>query len=84
MESVIRRRIKKSNIVDKYSLLCDIPKNMLLELTNICNDSCLFCANSKCTKKRGIIAPKLAKSILKEAYEAGVREVGFYGTGEQT
>lgn len=82
MESVIRQRIKKTNIVDKYSLLCDIPKNMLLELTNICNDSCLFCANSKCTKKRGIIAPKLAKSILKEAYEAGVREVGFYGTGE--
>ena len=51
MESVIRQRIKKTNIVDKYSLLCDIPKNMLLELTNICNDSCLFCANSKCNKK---------------------------------
>lgn len=28
-----------------------VPKNMLLEVTNICNHSCVFCANSK--MKRG-------------------------------
>ena len=41
-----------------------------------------MCANSKGTKKRGIIDPEFAKRILKEAYDLGTREVGFYGMGE--
>lgn len=82
LESTIRKRIREDDIVEQYDLICKAPHSMLLELTNICNDSCLFCANSKCTKQRGIIDSKFAKKILREAYEFGVREVGFYGTGE--
>lgn len=58
------------------------PQNMLLEVTNICNHSCLFCANSKMTRKKGMINQKLAKRILDEAYQNGTRDVGFYATGE--
>lgn len=62
--------------------MANIPKNMLLEVTNICNDCCIFCANQKSTRKRGFIEKELAKKILKEAYELGTRDVGFYATGE--
>lgn len=57
-------------------------KNMLIELTNICNHQCIFCANQKMQRKKGYIDPVFVRRILKEAYEAGVREVGFYTTGE--
>lgn len=85
MESKIRESIKGcflSEISKDESLTCNIPKNMLMEVTNFCNHSCLFCANSKCTKPRGFIDSNLAKKILKDAYMLGTREVGFYGTGE--
>lgn len=82
MESVIRKRIKEEKELEYKDVICQFPSNMLLELTNMCNDSCLFCANSKCTKKRGIINYNFAKMVLKQAYDLGTREVGFYGTGE--
>lgn len=84
MESIIRERIKNDFSIDNKlkNTVCGIPKNMLLEVTNACNDSCLFCANSKCTSQRGIIDLNFAKEILKQAYDWGIREVGFYGRGE--
>lgn len=81
-DTEIRARIsRQGKIADKHTI-CEFPKNMLMELTNMCNDSCIFCANSKCTRKGGIIKPELAERILKEAYSLGTREVGFYQTGE--
>lgn len=58
------------------------PKTMLLETTNYCNHSCIFCAHSKMTRPQGFIKKELAIRILKEAYKAGVREVGLYMFGE--
>ena len=82
MGSILAKRIKEDAKIEKGDIICDFPRKMLLELTNMCNDSCLFCANSKCTKERGIIDKDFAKRILREAYDLGMREVGFYGTGE--
>lgn len=82
MESIIRKRISEDPKLKDKNVVCSFPRNMLIELTNACNDSCLFCANSKCTKTRGIIDRDFAKRILEQAYQLGTREVGFYGTGE--
>lgn len=82
MENNIKDRLRADVKVENGCTICRFPRNMLLELTNLCNDSCLFCANSKCTKEKGKIDNYLAKKILKEAYHLGTREVGFYGTGE--
>lgn len=82
MESDIRQRLEEDRYVEERSLVCPFPRKMLLEATNACNDSCLFCANSKSSRKRGMIDGRLAKRILKEAYDLGTREVGFYATGE--
>ena len=58
------------------------PKNLLLEVTNYCNENCLFCANRKSTRDKGYIDESFVKRILNEAFDLGVREVGFYTTGE--
>ncbi len=80
-ESIIRKRLK-GNVFDGGQEICRIPRNMLMELTNHCNDSCLFCANSKCTRPGRTIDPELAERIIREAYGLGTRELGFYQTGE--
>lgn len=79
--SLQKRIIEKKNI--DYSLVPEFPyKNMLIELTNVCNHSCVFCANSKMTRKKGAINETFLKRLLKEAHDEGVNEVGFYATGE--
>ena len=80
-KSSLKNRLKEYFDIDK-NIDPDFPKNMLLELSNVCNHSCIFCANSKSTRKKCIIDNKLAKRILQEAYDLGTREVGFYSTGE--
>jgi MoaA/NifB/PqqE/SkfB family radical SAM enzyme len=57
-------------------------EDMLIEVTNRCNHSCVFCYNSKMNPILGSINVDFAKRILKEAFEMGVRSVGFYTTGE--
>lgn len=58
------------------------PKTMLLETTNCCNHSCIFCSYSKMTRPRGFMREELAYRLLEEAYQEGVKEVGFYMLGE--
>ncbi len=76
-------RIKEITERQDKKLLPDFPKkNLLIEVSNICNSSCIFCANRKMTRTRGKINEELLKNILIDAYDLGVREVGFYTTGE--
>jgi len=58
------------------------PNVMLIELTNACNHGCSFCFNKRSTRKRGMIDGSLLASVLRDAYELGTREAGFYATGE--
>ena len=59
-----------------------LPINMIVEVTNACNHECIFCAHSKMKRKIGRMDLELYKSIVKQAYEGGTREIGFYMTGE--
>ena len=81
-ESEIKNRINRQNELCYTDTVCEFPKRMVLELTNMCNDSCLFCAHSKHTGKKGIIKPELAERILSEAYSLGTRDVCFHMRGE--
>lgn len=82
MQGTLNTRIKNNEIVSEYSSVMPFPKNMLLEITNICNDRCIFCANAKMSRKKKMMDFAFGKKILKEAYDSGTREVGFYATGE--
>lgn len=78
-----RVRLKKAVRAELYSLTPPFPKtNFLIELSNSCNHRCLFCAHQKMTRKPHNIKKETALRILREAYELGTREVGFYATGE--
>lgn len=66
----------------KYMLVPPFPQNMLIELTNICNHKCVFCGYGKMQRPKRICDKTLVEKILKEAYQNGTREVGFYVIGE--
>lgn len=79
---MLDEKIKKIFEKKEYDLYPSIPKNMLVELSNYCNSQCIFCANSKMTRKRGEMDFEFLHKLMKEAYDLGVREIGFYTTGE--
>lgn len=82
MSKNIEERIKKIIKNENKNIYPNIPKNMLVECSNICNLSCIFCANRKMTRKTSKISSSFLNRILNEAFELGVREIGFYTTGE--
>lgn len=78
-----RVRLKKANRENLYSLTPPFPKtNFLMELSNVCNHACIFCAHQKMQRKVGRMNKALGFDILRQAYALGTREVGFYATGE--
>ena len=79
----LKNRINDVVSASIYSENPDFPKKgMLIEITNLCNDACIFCFNKNMTREKGFIDPNLVDKVLNEAYELGMREVGFYTTGE--
>lgn len=80
-KSDIRERIEENKSFVP-ALIPPFPVKMLVELTNACNNKCIFCANRKMTRKIGHINEELLYRLLKEAHSQGTREVGFYTIGE--
>lgn len=58
------------------------PHNMMVELTNACNHQCIFCAHKRMKRKKGFCDKDLMLHIIRQAYELGTREIGFYLCGE--
>jgi MoaA/NifB/PqqE/SkfB family radical SAM enzyme len=59
-----------------------VPGNMMMELSNACNHSCAFCPSPHMKRKRGLMSDEVAERVIAQAAAAGVREIGFYSTGE--
>ena len=59
-----------------------LPRNMMVELSNACNHACAFCPNPFMERPRGRIERELLLRVMREAADGGVRELGFYTTGE--
>jgi pyruvate-formate lyase-activating enzyme len=58
------------------------PDVLRIEVTNGCNDRCIFCGNRKMSRPIGFIKEELVEKALKQSYEMGVRKVSFYTIGE--
>ena len=83
MELQDRVDLKKADRSELYCLEPPFPRtNFLIETSNACNHSCIFCTHQKMRRKVGKIKPGIVNDILKQAYDLGTREVGFYATGE--
>lgn len=76
------RIAEKENIGVPFELRPPIPKNMMIELSNACNHSCIFCANQHMQRKISKIDPSLMETIMGDAASLGVKEIGFYTTGD--
>lgn len=61
-----------------HSDLPPFPKTMLLETTNYCNHSCIFCSHAKMTRSKGFMDKELAFKIMKESYRGGIRSRVLY------
>ena len=78
-----RVRLKKADRDELYCLEPPFPKtNFLMELSSACNHACIFCAHQKMKRKPAKMDKVKGFDILRQAYELGTREVGFYATGE--
>ena len=82
-EREYKELISEYHDIDQKKLYPPYPlKGLHIELSNVCNHQCLFCANRKMSRKKGFIDEDFLRRILKEAYEEGFREVGYYANGE--
>lgn len=78
-----RVELKKAERTELYSLEPPFPyTNFLIELSNACNHACIFCTHQKMKRPVGFIDEALLYRVLRQAYDLGTREVGFYATGE--
>lgn len=76
-------KITSFHNIEGLTLRPEYPKNDLrLELSNVCNHTCLFCANRKMTRKKGFMDESFLRRILQEAHDEGFYGVGFYANGE--
>ena len=63
-----RVRLKKANRDNLYSLEPPFPKsNFLMEVSNVCNHACIFCAHQKMQRKVGKLPKEKAFDILQPA-----------------
>ena len=59
-----------------------VPRLLMLEVTNACNLRCRMCGNPKMTRARGSMPLEMGIRAIREAAEIGVNEVGLFTTGE--
>jgi MoaA/NifB/PqqE/SkfB family radical SAM enzyme len=66
----LEERIKKKLKDFEHSVNTDFPKkNLLIEVTNACNNKCIFCANRLMERKKSLIDPELVEKVLVDSYE---------------
>lgn len=58
------------------------PENALVELTNACNHECVFCTNPRMTRQIARLELSTFTAFVREAVPLGLRELGFYTTGD--
>lgn len=58
------------------------PRQVMFEVTNICNHACSFCAYTTMTRARRQMDRPLFLRLASEAYELGAREIGLFSGAE--
>ena len=81
-ESFLKDRERKTLDSNRLEKIASFPKNALIELTSACNHKCIFCANPRMSRKSQRLDVDLFKRFVEEAARLGLKEIGFYTTGE--
>lgn len=81
-KNFLEQKISEQNSISECEKLIAVPKTLMLELTNSCNHSCLFCYHKHSKRKPTTMRPEFAMRIIDDAYEMGVRRLALYLLGE--
>lgn len=77
----VRERMKKNRVAE-LSTTPPWPRHVNVELNNVCNHGCTFCAYSVMERAKGNIKQERLERWLAEAYELGSRELGLHSGAE--
>lgn len=80
--SILNKLIECSKADRNYPIIAEYPNNLMIELTNACNLRCEMCYHRKMKRKPGFMSKELFTSIIKQAKELNIQNIGFYTTGE--
>ena len=78
----IQRRREEFSAYQPTSVTPSFPKTVLIEISNLCNHACVFCAYPKATREGKQIDLHLLDRLLIEAHQLGAVEAGFYSGAE--
>ncbi len=76
-----KKRYENYSVKNKKKI-ASVPKNALIELTNVCNHACVFCFNPEMKRKNNNLNFNTFENFIKKTVEEGLEEVGLYSTGE--
>lgn len=79
--SQIQKKIKKIHKAT-FAVNPPFPKSINVELNNVCNHKCNFCAYQFMKRKAGNVDVKNLEKWLIEAYKLGTREIGLHSGAE--
>lgn len=65
-----------------HELRPPFPREILVEVANICNHACHFCAYRLMTRAKAVMSFDRFTRILEQAFESGAREAGLYAGAE--
>lgn len=79
-EKVMKQLRENRGVV--FDVRPPFPHNMLVEVTNACNHHCVFCGYQNMKRPKRCCDKEIMLDIIRQAYENGTREIGFYLIGE--
>src|ERR1051325_219337 len=78
----LARRIEEEAQYEPASVTPPFPRSVLLEVSNLCNHRCVFCAYPKMTRPGKRMEFPMVERLLRDAYTLGARDAGFYSGAE--
>jgi len=78
----IRERVREFVGSSVYEECPPFPKVIMVESTNICNQSCVFCAYKNMRRPHGVISGDVFKKVVQEGYDLGARDIGLHTGAE--
>ena len=80
--SYFKKRLAQESVSGSEGDHAPFPTNALVELSNGCNHSCVFCNNAVMKRKPGLLDLETFTAFVREGVAAGLVEIGLYATGE--
>ena len=86
-----RDKVKHEKLWSRYASMIEttalidtplFPRAMLIEIANVCNHRCSFCAYPKMSRPSNFIDINVFNSIAQEGFDLGAREIGLHGASE--